>query len=123
MDPQTPAEVLIVEDEAITRMVAADAMSDEGMCVHEAGDATEALEVLAAHPEVGLLFTDISLPGDMDGLALSAKVHQIRPDVELIVTSGATALTTSDLPDHGTFVPKPYNPATLVSIVEAKLRG
>jgi CheY-like chemotaxis protein len=123
MSVDTPAEVLIVEDEAITRMVAADAMTDDGICVWEAGDATEALEVLADHPEIGLLFTDINLPGEMDGLALTAKVHQIRPDVELIVTSGATVLTDFDLPDHGTFVPKPYNPANLVSIVEAKLGG
>jgi CheY-like chemotaxis protein len=120
MSTHTP-EVLIVEDEAITRMVAADALVDEGICVQEAGDATEALEVLADHPEVGLLFTDINLPGDMDGLALTAKVHRMRPDVKLIVTSGAVVVAEGDLPDHGTFVPKPYNTAKLVSLVQAKL--
>ena len=115
------AEVLIVEDEYITRMVAADALVDEGIGVQEAGDAAEALEVLAHHPEVGLLFTDINLPGDMDGLALTAKVHRMRPDVELVVTSGGTLVANGDLPDHGTFVPKPYNTAKLISLVRAKL--
>jgi CheY-like chemotaxis protein len=123
MSVDTPAVVLIVEDEAITRMVAADAMTDDGMCVREAGDATEALEVLADHPEIGLLFTDINLPGDMNGLALTAKVHQLRPDVELVVTSGGMMVADSDLPDHGTFLPKPYSPGVLVRMVEAKLGG
>jgi CheY-like chemotaxis protein len=123
MSAHTPGEVLIVEDEAITRMVAADAMADDGFCVREAGDATEALEVLADDPEIGLLFTDINLPGDMDGLALTAKVHQLRPDVELVVTSGGIMVADSDLPDHGTLLPKPYSPAGLVHMVEAKLGG
>ncbi len=121
MSSQTPAEVLIVEDEAITRMVAVDAMSDEGIRVLEAGDATEALAVLADHPNVGLLFTDINLPGEMDGLVLTKKVHGLRPEVELIVTSGATMVADSDLPDHGTFLPKPYHPAKLLHVVKAKL--
>jgi CheY-like chemotaxis protein len=123
MSVHSPAEVLIVEDEAITRMVAADAISDDGICVWEAGDATEALEVLSDHPEIGLLFTDVNLPGEMDGLALTAKVHQLRPDVELVVTSGATMVADSELPDHGTFLPKPYSPAGMVRMVEAKLGG
>jgi CheY-like chemotaxis protein len=98
-------------------------MTDDGMSVREAGDATEALEVLADHPEIDLLFTDINLPGDMDGLALTATVHQLRPDVELVVTSGGMMVADSDLPDHGTFLPKPYSPGVLVRMVEAKLGG
>jgi CheY-like chemotaxis protein len=116
-----PKEVLVVEDEALTRMVAADAIVDAGIPICEAGDVAEALQVLEEHPNVGLLFTDVNMPGDGDGLELAQKVVDARPDIQLIVTSGAMALTDEQLPDHGTFLPKPYSTARLVEIVQAKL--
>ena len=75
---------MVVEDQPLTRMAASDAIAEVGVKVQEAGDAGEALNLLAQHPQVGLLFTDIDLPGDMDGLLLAEKVHSERPDVELI---------------------------------------
>jgi len=121
MKKRPPPEVLIVEDEPITRMVAADAISDTGLQIREAGDAKEALQVLDNHSDVGILFTDIDMPGPMDGLGLAEQVHEDRPDVELIVTSGATTVEDSDLPDHGTFLPKPYRTTRLVEVVKQKL--
>ena len=114
-------EVLIVEDEPITRMVAADAITDMGSLAREAGDAQEALDVLGTHPKVALLFTDIDMPGTMDGLGLAEKVHEQRPKVEFIVTSGASQMADADLLDDGTFLPKPYGTVRLTELVREKL--
>ena len=114
-------EVLVVEDQVLVRMMAADALEDNGFRAWEAGDADEALKALAEHPSIGLLFTDIDMPGAMDGLELARRVLAERPHVELVVTSGACTLTDDDLPDHGTFLRKPYLPLRLLKIVMEKL--
>ncbi len=123
MPAQIPREVLIVEDEPMTRMVAADAIADQGIMTWEAADATEALQLLHDHPRIGLLFTDVIVPGEMDGLDLAQKVSKSRPDVEVIVTSGAVQVSDDQLPDNGTFLPKPYRANQLVHIVSKKLDG
>ncbi len=122
MDERKPLEVLVVEDQFATRIVAADAISGMGFCVREASDAEEALRELDEHPDIGVLFTDVQMPGLMSGLELAEHVHQVRPDVELIVTSGGLKLEDSQLPDHGTFLSKPYQANRLVEIVDRKVR-
>jgi DNA-binding NtrC family response regulator len=116
-----PREVLVVEDEPLVRMVAADALADKGIMAWEAADADEALHVLDEHPSIGLVFTDVNMPGEMNGLGLAHEVSVRRPDVSLIVTSGAVTIADEDLPDHGSFLPKPYPTERLVSIVARKL--
>ena len=116
-----PREVLVVEDEPLVRMSAADALADSGIMAWEAADAAEALHVLEKHPAIGLVFTDVNMPGEMDGLGLAHEVHQRRPDVGLIVTSGAVSVANDELPDSGTFLPKPYPTERLVTIVAEKL--
>ena len=123
MSYSIPREVLVVEDEPLIRMVAADALTDRGIMAWEAGDAGEALVVLEEHPSIGLVFTDVNMPGEMNGLSLAHEVSVRRPDVTLIVTSGAVAVNDDELPDHGTFLPKPYPTERLVNIVEQKLDG
>jgi DNA-binding NtrC family response regulator len=123
MTKDIPKEVLVVEDDSLIRMVAADALADNGIMAWEAGDASEALDVLGEHPAIGLVFTDVNMPGPMDGLGLAHEIHQRRPDVGLIVTSGAVTVPDADLPDSGTFLPKPYPTERLVSIVTRKLDG
>jgi DNA-binding NtrC family response regulator len=118
---QSPKEVLVVEDEPLVRMVAADALADQGIMAWEAGDAREALRALEEHPNIGLVFTDVNMPGEMDGLGLAHEVHVRRPDVSLIVTSGASCVADEDLLDPGTFLPKPYPSQRRVSIVVRKL--
>jgi len=114
--------VLVVEDEALVRMVAVDALADSGLPSFEAGDAEEALRLLDEHSEISLVFTDINMPGEMDGLQLARKVHEARPGVELIVTSGQQRLFDRDLPDHGSFLCKPYRTSQLVALVRQKLQ-
>lgn len=121
MEKRKSPEVLVVEDEFATRMVAADAIADMGLIVREAGDAGEALQVLDEHPNIGVIFTDVQMPGAMSGLDLAERVHEDRPTVELIVTSGAAKLQDSQLPDAGTFLAKPYSASSLITIVEEKV--
>jgi DNA-binding NtrC family response regulator len=121
MTGSLPKEVLVVEDEPIIRMAAADALTDCGIMAWEAGDAQEALSALEQHPRIAVLFTDVNMPGPMDGLDLAQEVSASRPDVQVIVTSGARTVANEDLPDHGTFLAKPYRTQQLLSIVEEKL--
>lgn len=116
-----PEEVLVVEDEALIRIEAADALADQGIMAWEAGDAEEALQALQQHPRIGLVFTDVNMPGKMTGLDLAHEVSKVRPDVGLIVTSGAVTIASNELPDHGTFLAKPYPTERMVSIVAQKL--
>ncbi|HEY8591832.1 MAG TPA: response regulator [Sphingomicrobium sp.] len=121
MTQSLPKEVLVVEDEPLVRMAAADALVDRGIMAWEAGDAAEALHVLDKHPDIGVVFTDINMPGEPDGLGLAKEVSVRRPEVELIVTSGAVHVDNEQLPDDGTFLPKPYSPERLANLVEQKL--
>jgi DNA-binding NtrC family response regulator len=123
MEKTHPREVLVVDDEPLIRMNAADALADGGIMAWEAGDADEALAVLGRRPMIGVVFTDVNMPGDMDGLGLAHEVRATRPDVKIIVTSGATTVSKDHLPSDGTFLPKPYRADRLVSIVARKLDG
>jgi DNA-binding NtrC family response regulator len=120
MPDYVPFEVLIVEDEPMIRMVAVDAIAAAGMTTREAGDAVEALQLLNENRGIGLLFTDIHLPGEMCGLALSHEVHGQRDDMEFILTSGAQSVGESDLRNYGTFLPKPYTTERLMELVHRK---
>lgn len=113
--------VLVVEDEPILRRMAAIIIGHAGWGVVEASSSDEALKVLADHPEVKVLFTDTDLPGGINGIELSERVHQARPDVELIVTSARGSVPKRRLPDHGTFLPKPYGVSDLVQVLREKL--
>ena len=99
------------------RMVAADALATRGLVAWEACNAEEALHALDEHPP---MFTDVNMPGYLNGIDLARRVHKVRPDVELIITS-ATIVANDDLPDHGTFLGKPYLMDRLVQIVATKL--
>ena len=116
-----PPAVLVVEDEAFVRLVAVDALLDCGVVPIEASDAREALELLEEHPEILLMFTDINMPGEMDGLGLAEAALKLRPAMGLIVTSGRNQLLDSELPDHGSFLAKPYHPFQLARLVRQKL--
>lgn len=96
--------VLVVEDEPLVRMAIADHLADDGFEVFEAGNADEAIEILQTNPAIQIMFTDIDMPGSMDGLRLSAAVRDRWPPVRIIVTSGQV----TDLPDGSMFFSKPY---------------
>lgn len=116
MISQSPATVLIVEDEFLVRLIAADSLSESGFSVLEAQDAEEALALLDRH-QVAVLFTDINMPGPINGLELAQMVAQRRPEVKVVVTSGREWIDASRLPDSGVYLPKPYRPAQLTEVV------
>ncbi|WP_449410667.1 response regulator [Methylobacterium komagatae] len=115
--PVSPLVVLVVEDEFLIRMVAADMLMDEGFLVLEATTADEAWPLLESHSEIGVLFTDINMPGRMDGLTLASRVAERWPHIRLVVTSGRCGLSSDELPDNGRFVQKPYQHRDLVTAI------
>lgn len=121
MATEPKPSVLVVEDEMFIRMVAVDTLEDRGYVILEAGDAKEALELLEQTPNISLIFTDINMPGDIDGLDLATEVAKRWPQIEIIVTSGAVHLSNDVIPDEGVFLPKPYSPADLAMLVKAQL--
>lgn len=121
MTDQQPRQhvVLVVDDEPVLRMVASQAFEDAGCTTYEAGRADEALDVLEDHPDISVLFTDINMPGEQDGLALAGAVHERRPDVRLILTSGREQPAPADIPDDGQFIAKPYALDVVTGLVTA----
>lgn len=113
--------ILIVDDEKLARALAADILSDAGITIYEAHDAEEALFLLAAHSNISVLFTDINMPGAIDGMGLALRVQALRPDIGIIVTSGRPRIRSLAMPERGTFLPKPYSPDQLLVAVEEKL--
>lgn len=104
----TLSVVLVVEDEPLLLMAAADMAEDAGYSALMASDADGALLLLEARDDIRLVFTDIDMPGAMNGLALAARVHGRWPDISLIVTSGNGSPSTKDLPEGSLFFSKPY---------------
>jgi CheY-like chemotaxis protein len=105
--------VLVVEDEALIRMHSADMIRDFGFEVIEAVDADHAVSLLESVPGIKVVFTDIQMPGSMDGLLLAAVVRDRWPPVALLVTSGKVRPPTDDMPTGARFIPKPYSPRQL----------
>jgi len=100
---------LIVEDEALVRMTIADYLRGCGYQVIEASNADEAVSVLKGETLVEVVFTDVQMPGSMDGFGLAHWVRRERPGVRIIVTSGVMrAEDAKNLCEDGPFVPKPY---------------
>src|ERR687890_2489377 len=105
--------VLLVEDEPLVRMFGADVLEEAGFEVVEAVDGDEALAVLGARPDIAVLFTDINMPGSLDGLDLARVVHERRPDIKLLIASGKVRPSEDQIPDAGRFLAKPYGPEAI----------
>jgi two-component system, response regulator PdtaR len=109
---------LVVEDEILIRLNAADLFEDLGFEAIEAANADEALAVLESRADVRLLFTDIDMPGSMDGLRLAHAVADRWPPIALIVTSGHVRVRAHEVPEGGLFVGKPYGGAQIKAALE-----
>jgi CheY-like chemotaxis protein len=115
------SSVLVVEDEILIRMAIADQIADSGFTVYEAGNADQAIRMLEAHPDIGLLFTDIDMPGSMDGLKLARAVRDRWPPVKIVLTSGHIKIGQEELPVDGQFISKPYDSDKIVSTFKGML--
>jgi two-component sensor histidine kinase/DNA-binding response OmpR family regulator len=105
--PNPTPIVLIVEDEMVLRMRAVDIVEDAGFTPIEAVSADEAMQILESRDDISLLFSDIQMPGSMDGLKLAHAVHSRWPHIKIILVSGQVAVTDADKPADSRFFPKP----------------
>jgi CheY-like chemotaxis protein len=113
------AVVLVVEDEALLRLNATMVVEDAGFEAIEAANADEALRILEARDDIRIVFTDIRMPGSMDGLRLASAVRDRWPPIQFIVTSGHATPSAQDLPAGGHFIQKPYESAQVARALHA----
>jgi CheY-like chemotaxis protein len=114
--------VLIAEDELLVRFAISDSLLDEGIVVFEAGTAIEAINVLLANAEIDVVFTDIRMPGSMDGLELANWIHDHRPNLLVVLTSGD--VRSSELSgEAGPFIAKPYDFSAVAEYIAALARA
>lgn len=118
MGPVEPRPVvLVVEDDFLLRLDAADMIQAAGFRVIEAGSADEAIAILEARADIAVVFTDIQMPGSMDGLKLARAVRGRWPPIKIIATSGLSHIHEDDLPEGGRFLPKPYNAMQITGVL------
>ena len=110
--------ILVVEDQRLLRAFTVMELAGAGLDVIEADDADHAVRQLESHPEVTTVFTDINMPGQLDGLELAKWVAKVRPGVRLILTSGRRQPSRAEMPSGARFLPKPYDPALLTALLQ-----
>jgi CheY-like chemotaxis protein len=111
--------ILVTEDETLIAMLASDILTDAGYEVVEVYNADEALAVLNERHDVGVLFTDVNMPGSFDGYALARIVDMRWPGIGIVVTTARDAPGRGELPRKAGFLAKPYSPAGLLATVQA----
>ena len=114
--------ILIVEDEFLIREDAAETIEKAGFGVIQAGNSDEAIAILEALSDIHVIFTDIQMPGSMDGLKLARFVRNRWPPIKILATSGFVKVGLDDLPSGGVFLAKPYRGAELVATLR-KMTG
>jgi CheY-like chemotaxis protein len=110
---QSGLVVLVVEDEPLLMMVAVEMIAELGFEVIEARHADQAIAIMEKCPEVHVVFSDVHMPGSMDGLKLAHYVRHRWPPIKILITSGMARLAVEELPTGGRFIPKPYTAGDL----------
>jgi CheY-like chemotaxis protein len=116
-----PAVVLVVEDEMLLRMRAVDMVEDAGYTSVEAVDADAAFAILESRSDIALLFTDIQMPGSMDGLGLARSVHDRWPPIKIILVSGQLKLANIDIPAGSRFFGKPLEARVMIAQMQSMI--
>jgi two-component system, response regulator PdtaR len=111
--------VLVAEDEELVRLYAVDLLAEAGYKVVDVASADAALEAMAEQPAIRVLFTDIQMPGKLDGIQLARRVHEQWPEVLLLITSGGRRPAKAEIADHGHFIAKPYLPSDVLNEIVA----
>ena len=109
--------VLVVEDEALVRMDLVKTLEGAGYQTFEAASAATAIGILERHPEIRVVFTDIQMPGTMDGLELARYVRERWPPTIIVISSGKVAPKAEEMPDDVAFLPKPYQERMLRKVL------
>ena len=116
-----PAVVLVVEDEMLLRMRAVDMVEDAGYTSVEAVDADEAVAILESRSDIALMFTDIQMPGSMDGLKLAHAVRQRWPPIKIILVSGQLKPANIDIPADSRFYGKPLEAKEMIAELQSMI--
>jgi CheY-like chemotaxis protein len=121
--PPQAETILVVEDQVLIRLEVADYLRECGYRVLEAADASEAIAVMQTDRRIDLVFSDVQMPGPMDGFGLSQWVRTNQPVIKVILTSGVarSAELASDLCEHGPIEAKPYHPQRLADRIKTAL--
>jgi CheY-like chemotaxis protein len=118
-----PIHVLFVEDEFLISEWVAQSLSEQGFSVQAVSNAADALRALSSDP-VDVLFTDINLPGEMDGAALARRAREMQPHLPVVYASArANMLNPADRVPGSSFVPKPYEPTFVGRLLAAALKA
>jgi CheY-like chemotaxis protein len=113
------ASILLVEDEPMVSEIATEALMEQGFEVRAVTNAGDALQFLTSGTPIDVLFTDVNLAGDMDGVALALRARELRPDLPVMYTSGKRSTIERMVPVEGSmFVPKPYDPFDVGQLLE-----
>jgi two-component sensor histidine kinase/ActR/RegA family two-component response regulator len=113
--PGPSTNVFVVEDEMVLRMRAVDIVEDAGFTAVEAVSADQALSILESRSDISLLFSDIQMPGSMDGLKLAHAVHDRWPSIKIILVSGKVDLSDADRPPDSRFFGKPLEVKQMIA--------
>ena len=108
-EPRRKIVVLVVEDDPFLRMIATDLVDEAGFEAVEASNADQAVKILETRTDIRIVFTDIDMPGSMDGMKLAIAIRGRWPPIEVILTSGHYDIRTDELPARSVFFRKPYN--------------
>ena len=106
--------VLVVEDEPLLLLMAGDIVGDAGLEAILVPNADEAIRILESRDDISIVFTDVRMPGSMDGIRLAAAVRNRWPPIKLVVVSGHLTAD-ADLPQGARFFRKPYASDEIIS--------
>lgn len=109
--------ILVVEDEPLQRLMAVDLVEDAGFDVVDVASAVEAVRVLESRPDIRVVFTDIDMPGGLNGMQFAAAVRDRWPPIELIIVSGKRRLGAEEMPARGVFFAKPYRNDEITAVM------
>lgn len=115
---RSKAVVLVVEDEPIQRLEMIDLVEEAGFEAVEAWDADHAVSILEARLDICVVFTDIDMPGSMDGLKLAAAIRHRWPPIEIIITTAGLHPDLMSLPSRSMFLSKPINPDDAIQAMQ-----
>jgi two-component system, response regulator PdtaR len=119
-----PVSVLVVEDEVLISNLVADALSASGFLVHEVTTADEAMEYIDSGAAIDVPFTDVNLPGGMNGAELAARAREIRPEMPIVYASGRYKLSEiAPLVPRSLFMAKPYDTNDVCAILTRLTRA
>jgi CheY-like chemotaxis protein len=117
-NPSSRPHVLVVEDEFFSRLHAVNLVEAAGYKAIEASNADEAIAILEMRKDIRIVFTDIDMPGSMDGLRLARAIRDRWPPIELILTSGHVDVPESEVPERGVFFSKPYRDREIIHALQ-----